>query len=220
MISSCWRAASSVFLASSSEMLAICTLASPLTKKQQPQDSVRKPHRQTQGEWFLCALYQEKHLYYKTRAGVGVLYKQRGHKKKERRAPTCSTVKRRAASSGSSCPEKEPDPPPPPKLSGSAGGPAPLAKAASPEKTRQPGSLQDSARRCHANMKVRLAQTCFPPTNKSPSPTGTPAEPALEMKSHRAQNHSLGHFRPIFRATTHFTRSSEHRVRFIDLVRC
>lgn len=39
MISSCWRAASSVFLASSSEMLAICTLASPLTKKQQSQET-------------------------------------------------------------------------------------------------------------------------------------------------------------------------------------
>lgn len=33
VISSCWRAASSVFLASSSEILAICTLASPLIKK-------------------------------------------------------------------------------------------------------------------------------------------------------------------------------------------
>lgn len=60
MISSCWRAASSVFLASSSEMLAICTLASPLTKKQQLQE----PETMV-SLWFVQGK-KKKSRYYKT----------------------------------------------------------------------------------------------------------------------------------------------------------
>ena len=63
MISSCWRAASSVFLASSSEILAICTLASPLTKKRQSQE----PERMV-SLWFV----QKKKNIFIARQGGGV----------------------------------------------------------------------------------------------------------------------------------------------------
>ena len=91
MISSCWRAASSVFLASSSEMLAICTLASPLTKKQQLQE----PETMV-SLWFV----QGKKKVVITRQGK----KWRGHMTMSLGGESPSS------SMGLVCPEEEPTP--------------------------------------------------------------------------------------------------------------
>lgn len=88
VISSCWRAASSVFLASSSEMLAICTLASPLTKKQPSRGEVRQPPVHTKREWVLGGLDQGKHLCAEMGVrGGGEDGEPRGHRKKGRGVP-------------------------------------------------------------------------------------------------------------------------------------
>ena len=138
MISSCWRAASSVFLASSSEMLAICTLASPLTKKQQS----KEPETMV-SLWFV----QGKKKVLITRQGE----KWRGH------TTTSLEGESPSSSMGLVCPEEEPTP-----SCDSQGQYGSLIHCLESPPQRKSGRLWRSAQRHHAKQKVTLTNSTCP----------------------------------------------------------
>ena len=191
MISSCWRAASSVFLASSSEMLAICTLASPLTKKQQLQE----PETMV-SLWFV----QGKKKVVITRQGK----KWRGHMTMSLGGESPSS------SMGLVCPEEEPTPSC--GSQGQYGSLTSLPRVTSPE-MRQ--ALAVSPEAPHQTEGDSHQFHMFH-TNTSPV-TGTPVALCSRRELLRAQHNSPGCLQPIFTAITHSTRF-KHRVCFTGIL--
>ena len=151
MISSCWRAASSVFLASSSEILAICTLASPLTKKRQSQE----PERMV-SLWFVkkkkTSLLQDRGEEW--RGHVKMAWRESPHlpiwaRSVERRNRPTSCGSQALCGSSSHCPE-----PPPQGKSGR------LWQAARRCRTKQKAPLANSARSTQEHTPISNRHPC------------------------------------------------------------